>query len=123
MHDINQIESLLWLYQKIKPGIAFRPLGHYACTPDFLKIIIDTIEQKQPKTIVELGAGVSSSFISEYLLSINSNAKHYAIDHLGEYAVYAEAKMKNPLSKTIVAPLKNYTIEGSSYKWYDRLHG
>ena len=119
MHDVNQIESLLWIYQKMKPGVAFRPLGHYACTPDFIKIIIETIDKLKPKTIVELGAGVSSSFISEYLITTQSEAHHFAVDHLKDFAGYAQVKMNNPQSRTIFAPLKKYELEGKDYKWYD----
>ncbi|MBV6652815.1 MAG: class I SAM-dependent methyltransferase [Mameliella sp.] len=119
IHDTNQVESMQWIYQQFQPKVAFPPMRVIAGSPDFFKVIVEHCIRIQPKVIVEGGSGVSSIVISEWLRSQNSNASHYALDHLEKYAKETASKVENPGSKVLFAPFKNYTLEGKSWKWYD----
>ncbi|MCB0596685.1 MAG: class I SAM-dependent methyltransferase [Lewinellaceae bacterium] len=118
-HDTNQVESLLWLYSRFTPSVSLPAMRHFAGSPDFLKALADCFYRYQPKVIVEAGSGVSSIILSELLLSTKSTARHYALDHLEKYASQTREKIANPGSKVLYAPLREYLIDGKSWKWYD----
>lgn len=119
IHDTNQVESMQWIYQQFQPKVAFPPMRVIAGSPDFFKVIVEHCIQSQPRVIVEAGSGVSSVVISEWLRSAESNAAHYALDHLEKYAGETAQKVENPNSKVLFAPLKSYSIDGKNWKWYD----
>ena len=119
VHDTNQVESMQWIYQQFQPKVAFPHMRVIAGSPDFFKVIVEHCIQLQPKVIVEAGSGVSSVVISEWLRSVNSEARHYALDHLEKYARETARKVENPNSEVLFAPLKSYSLNGSDWKWYD----
>lgn len=119
VHDTNQVESMQWIYQQFQPQVAFPPMRVIAGSPDFFKVIVEHCIQLQPEVIVEAGSGVSTVVISEWLRSVNSEARHYALDHMEKYAKETDRKVENPNSKVLYAPLKSYTIHNSSWQWYD----
>jgi hypothetical protein len=119
VHDTNQVESMQWIYQQFQPKVAFPPMRVIAGSPDFFKVIIEYCIQLQPRVIVEAGSGVSSVVISEWLQSVSSDAKHYALDHLEKYAKETARKVRNSNSEVLYAPLKNYEINGTNWAWYD----
>lgn len=119
VHDTNQVESMQWIYQQFQHKVAFPPMRIIAGSPDFFKVIVEHCIRLQPKVVVEAGSGVSSVVISEWLQSVGSNARHYALDHLEKYAKETARKVENAGSEVIYAPLKTYQIDGASWRWYD----
>lgn len=118
-HDTNQVESLLWLYSRFTPSVSLPAMRHYAGSPDFLKELVSHFYRYRPQVIVEAGSGVSSVILSELLQAEQSTARHYALDHLEEYANLTKEKVTNPGSEVLYAPLREYQIDGKSWKWYD----
>lgn len=119
IHDTNQVEALLWLYSRFTPSVNLPAMREVAGSPDFLKVLVEYFYSHQPKVIVEAGSGVSSIILSEVLKKEGSTAKHYALDHLEQYANLTREKVLNPHSEVLFAPLKDYQIGGKSWKWYD----
>ena len=119
MHDTNQVESTLWLYSRFTPTVSLPAMRDMAGSPDFLKAMVDEYYTHKPEVIVEVGSGVSSIILSETLMADKSTAKHYALDHLEKYADLTREKVKNANSEVLYAPLKAYTIDNQSWKWYD----
>ncbi|GJM35741.1 MAG: hypothetical protein DHS20C18_47420 [Saprospiraceae bacterium] len=117
--DVNQVESWMWLYQQFTPSIALPPTRGIAGSPDFLKVVVEYCQLKQPKVIVEASSGVSTMIISELLMHKGSDAEHLALEHEKFYADQSRDRVKNPGSKVLHAPLKSYTINGQSWQWYD----
>ena len=118
-HDTNQVEALLWLYSRFTPTVNLPAMREVAGSPDFLKVLVEYCDKKQPAVIVEAGSGVSSIILSELLMKRGSAARHYALDHLEQYAALTREKVLNPHSQVLHAPLKDYQIGGKSWKWYD----
>lgn len=118
-HDVNQVESLLWIYQQFVPQRPLPPAGIYTGTPDFFKILVNLCLEHQPKVIVEAGSGLSSVIIAELLQYKKSDARHYALDHLEAYATETATRLANPRSRAVFAPLKAYEIDGATWQWYD----
>lgn len=119
IHDVNQVESLMWLYSRFTPSISFPPMRVVAGSPDFLKVVADHCFTHQPKVIVEASSGVSSMVISEVLLHQSSPARHVALEHMIQYVGESSSKINNPNSEIAYSPLTDYTIGGKTWKWYD----
>jgi hypothetical protein len=120
VHDTNQVESIQWIYQQFEPKVAIPPMRVFAGSPDFIKVLLDKIQSEEPEVVLELGSGVSSIMISEYLFETGrSNVEHFALDHLEKYSSATSKKIRNPKSKILFAPLKEYIIDGKKWLWYD----
>lgn len=117
--DTNQIESTLWIYSKFTPTLPLPPMRDIAASPDFLKEILHQVIIGTPQVIVEVGSGVSSIILSEYLRQNDSSINHIALDHLELYADQTRKKILNSKSRIVFAPLKEYTLNGKIWQWYD----
>ena len=118
-HDYSQIEALLSLYHHTNPQVVLPPMRNHAGSPDFLNLIIEMLMEKRPKVVFEAGSGISSLVISEWLLANLPDSIHIALDHEKKYADLTRQKIRNPNSKIIFAPLKDYQDQSIEYRWYD----
>ena len=120
--EYREFESLLALYATVKPHFPLPSTRKSAISPDFAKILVKLIKEKQPGIIVELGSGVST-IISGYALGENGKGKIVSLEEDPMFAkVTKENIKKHDLSgraKVIYAPLKNKTIKGKKWRWYD----
>ena len=118
--DYNQLTEFLQLKEKIGSDIKLPLNRGYAASPDFLNEVLETIEQIRPKRILEASCGISSISISEFLIKNNwTDVEHIALEHDEFYWKECNEKIRNDKSQIIHAPIKEYSIEGKSWKWYD----
>ncbi len=117
-HDFQQIGALFNLYGRVQPQVRIPVLRGFASSPDFLNVILDLIEQEKPRVIVELGSGVSTIFISEFLRRGGMEVEHLALDHEKKYADITRAQVRRPGSTVVHAPLQEYQIGQERWLWY-----
>ena len=118
-YDYQQTEALFSLYQHLNPGIPLPKMRNHAGSPDFLNLVVETLIEKKPKVVVEAGSGISSMVISEWLLQHAPNTQHLALDHEAKYADLTRKKIRNPNTEIVFAPLREYQLQGGTYRWYD----
>jgi len=120
--EYREFESLLALYATVKPSFPLPSTRKSAISPDFAKILVKLIKEKQPGTIVELGSGVST-IISGYALNENGKGKIVSLEEDSTFAkVTKENITRHNLVKTarvVYAPLKDKTINKKKWQWYD----
>ncbi|NLI35630.1 MAG: class I SAM-dependent methyltransferase [Bacteroidales bacterium] len=97
------------------------PWSHFSLQPRTITKILNEIQLRNPKIIVECGSGVSTIFIAKVL---SANGGHlYSIEHEPIWASYISQIVKtNSLSPhvTIIhANLVKYSCYGLSTLWYD----
>jgi hypothetical protein len=118
----RQIEALFALYHGIEFRAPLLSLRGWAASPDFLAIQVANIRQYQPLTILELGSG-QSTVLSAYVLEQLGLGHVYAFDDTELFAnISRENILRHKLNDhaTIIhAPLKDYTIQGEIWQWYD----
>ncbi len=117
--DYPQVESLFSIYSNLKPRIPYPPMRGYAGSPDFLNAILYQLITRQPKFIVEASSGVSSMVIADWIKTYSPETKHIALEHESKYASLTQSRIDNPTTKIVLAPLKNYDLDGTTFKWYD----
>jgi hypothetical protein len=118
-YDYQQLEALFSLYQHVDIQTVLPAMRNHAGSPDFLNLIADQLKIHQPKLVLEASSGVSSIIVSEYLIKQLPNSNHLALENEKKYADLTQAKIRNPQSKIIHAPLTKYTLDGKDYQWYD----
>lgn len=120
--DYKQIEAMLSLLSVIKINHPLPPMRVWAISPDFANIIISTILDRTPKTIVECGAGVSTLLMA-YCIKNLGQGKIWSLEHDEKYAVIARRTLKTHklenMATVIHAPLKEISLGGKSWLWYD----
>ncbi|MCG8329501.1 MAG: class I SAM-dependent methyltransferase [Chitinophagales bacterium] len=116
--NYNQIESLFSIYHYLKPQGVFPKMRNHAGAPDFLKLILTLLQERQPKVIVEASSGISSMVVSEWLLQHSPKSQHYALEHEEKYALLTRSNIQNPNSHILHAPITNYEIDGNNWQWY-----
>ncbi len=106
----------------INPDFPLPKMRNWASSPDLMTIYAQIIKNNAIKNIVECGGGVSS-IIGAYLLEKKGGGHIYSLEHDAPFADESEANVaahgKSHLVDILRAPIKNYTIKGKSWKWYD----
>ncbi|MCT8498561.1 glycosyltransferase [Chromohalobacter canadensis] len=94
----------------------------WSVAPEFSWWLYSHIVNCKYKSIVELGSGTSTVVIGEALKK-NGYGKVVSFEHNEEYYKKTQKLVQDSgvsdYVKLILAPLKNYSLEGETYKWYD----
>lgn len=117
-----QVDAWWYFYQKVKPRKALPRMRGYAASPDFLNIMVDLVEEIQPRTILECGAGLTT-LVNAYLTEAWPNNRIIGLDHQAAYAAITRENLEhhgftNALVKIHHAPLKSYSLQGQAWQWY-----
>jgi len=117
-----QTECLFSVFSSLKNQVPLPMMRGWSISPDFAKLVIASIYEYKPKTIVELGSGVST-IISSYCLQSIDNGSVISIDHDHKYAKDTENNLAihglSNIAKVIYAPLKTITLDNQTSDWYD----
>ena len=120
--NFNQVESLLSIYSQLKFRAPIPSTRGMAASPDFLKLIMETIISNKPELIVELGSGTSTIIAAKTLEKLKSGFL-LSIDHDAKFAEQTRQRITletlEKYSKVITSELKDITVNGESYNWYD----
>ena len=124
-------QSLMDLYHQIEASADLRRLlawDHglpstrgWAASPDFLKVVADTIMTTRPRVIVECGSGVST-LVSARCLQLLGHGHVYSLDHESSYATATREHLSklglDQFATVIDAPLISRDVDGVPYSWY-----
>jgi len=120
--NFNQVESLLSIYSQLKFRAPIPSTRGMAASPDFLKLTMETIISNKPEFIVELGSGTSTIIAAKTLEQLKSGFL-LSIDHDAKFAEQTRQRITletlEKYSKVITSELKDITVNGESYNWYD----
>ena len=123
----SQIEALLSILGSVKQKFLFPELRGWAASPDFIKelfkVLMEKSSIKKEITILELGSGASTYFISNLIKNHNINAKFISVDHsidfLKKTQKYISLEGLDNYVKLIFAPFKYHVINNTEWIWYD----
>jgi predicted O-methyltransferase YrrM len=120
--QFQQIESLFSVFSLLRINRPLPPMGGWAISPDFGKIIVDLVLEKKPKIILEASSGVST-LIASYCLKQLGEGTVISLEEENKYAEFSnKALIKHGLkdiATVIHAPLEEIEIQGKKWIWYD----
>ena len=121
-YDYKQIEALHLLLSHIKPVHPLPPMRMGAISPDCANLLISFIYEHKPKVILECGSGVST-LLTSYCLKDIGEGHVFSLEHDEKYTEISKGYLKNhgleDKVTIIYAPLKEITLSGNQYIWYD----
>jgi predicted O-methyltransferase YrrM len=118
----REIEALLQLYHGFLPRAPMPPAGGWELNASGLLGLVSLIEQLQPATVLELGTGSSSIWVS-YALQ-KSGGRLVSIDHTPQSVERTRTMLSrhglDHVAEARHAPLQTLTIGGEETRWYAR---
>lgn len=118
----RQMQALFYVYTAVNPRRPLPPMRGMAISPDFAADLISLIRESQPRTIVELGSGVST-IISCYCLEQLGSGSLLSFDHEEKYAENTRANLSqhklDAIGRVIHAPLRPAVLPSGTWEWYD----
>lgn len=117
----QQIANFIDLRARLnRPECRIPPLRGWAISPDLALLLMDLLEERRPKAILELGSGFSSVIFARY--AAKSGAKFLSVDHSDEFAATTRALLEHwdlaSHAEVIVAPIEKngsfYDLSGVS---------
>jgi predicted O-methyltransferase YrrM len=123
IHDLyNQIDALLSINSFIQLRHPLPIMRGWPASPDFILRLINVIFETKPKTILDVGSGVTS-LIAGYCIEKIGSGKVVSLDHDEKYYNITKSNIeKHGLEKVIelnFAPLREYDINNKKWLWYD----
>ena len=117
--QMEAMQSLYSIFQFNTPLPATRKM---AASPDFLKLVVETILTEKPKLVVELGSGIST-ILAGKALEKNGDGDLISIDNDDKYAELTRKKIcqekLSDITQVVTAELKMHPINGQNYMWYE----
>lgn len=118
--ETQQTEALLALQEKIQPRWLLPSLGRWALDARAMLHLHQIIEDRRPRTIVELGSGTSTIWLG--YLAEKLGARLISFEHeeefLGRTDAYVAKHQLTDVVRTVLAPLELQELHGNTYKWY-----
>lgn len=121
-NEFRQIEALCALYVDLKLEHSLPQTRQWAGSPDFLSLLVKTILNEKPTTIVECSSGVST-IVAARAVEINGNGHIYSLEHEPEFANKTREELARQnlqrWATVIDAPLKTIDTKYDKQLWYD----
>ena len=118
----KQIEALFSIFSSINPSLPLPETRGWAASPDFLKKIIEIIQQEKPISVMEASSGVSTLIIA-YCLKKIGRGKVISLEHDLKYAKSTKHLLAmhglEKWAEVVHAPLKKIDINNEEWLWYD----
>jgi hypothetical protein len=123
MNDLfTNLENLDKIYRDFGFARSLPNVGRFAASPDFLWHVGRHVQSRRCKNVLECSSGVSTIVLAQ-LMKQNGVGHVYSLEHASEYASMTRTNLKEQglqdWATVIDAPLKDYVIDGQSYRWYD----
>ena len=124
LNELNniQMEAMQSIYSIFQFKTPLPTTRKMAASPDFLKLLVDTILSEKPKLIVELGSGIST-ILAGKALEKNGAGKLISIDNEEKYAELTRKRVSlenlGDIGRVITTDLTIHPINGQNYMWYE----
>lgn len=117
-----QTEASIQITKLINPKLPFPTSGDWAATSHFLAVLFKYIIKNKPKTIIELGSGVSTLYSAQLIKDLNLSTQVISLDHEETYGTqtneYLKVAQLDNHAQVIIAPLTTHMINNNNWKWY-----
>ena len=118
----KQGEALNALLAFLRPVALFPSTRGWAASPDFLKLLAESIMSARPQTVVEASSGVTT-LTSAYCLKRIGSGKVIALEHDETFAERTRTMIREhgleEFATVVHAPLVPQAVDGEEYAWYD----
>ncbi len=120
----KQAESLAGIYAALPIRAPLPPMREHVMSPDLAREIVSMTLGAHPRTVVEVGSGVST-LLTAYALEVNGDesAHIYSLDHEPLYASITRRNLAahglERWATILDAPLVHTDITGTPRRWYD----
>lgn len=98
------------------------PLGGWAMDPRLGELIVETMQRRRPRLMLECGSGSSTILTAEVLRTFGSG-RLISIEHDAVFAEETRQRLRErglePWAEVITAPLVPRDVEGTTRTWYD----
>jgi len=119
----GNMEALFSIFSVIHLRHPLPPMGRWAVSPDFARILVDVILERTPGLVVELGSGVST-LLCAYCLEKNGVGAIVSVEHEDEFVRATTENIRkhrlDQFARVVHAPLRDITLRNRIYKWYDK---
>jgi predicted O-methyltransferase YrrM len=119
----RQVEGLFALYAGLGPGLPLPALRGWAVSPDLAAHLVRTVLKTRPSLVVEAGSGVSTLLMGLALRQLGEG-RVIALEHDRRHAEATCHLLQRfdvrGSAEVILAPLIDYDISGTMWRWYDK---
>jgi len=121
---VQDIEAMIQLSDRFELRAAMPPSGRWALNAGGLLKLVDLVERRPIRTIVELGSGTSTLWLSYALERRGSGGRIISLDHDPHFAGVTRAELvahgfADGPAEVRDAPLVDGVIDGHDTPWYD----
>jgi predicted O-methyltransferase YrrM len=120
--NYRQVEALFSLFAALPIDQPLPPLRASAVSPDFANTLVSLIRELRPRTVLELGSGIST-LIAAYGLKQSGQGRVVSLEQDEGYARVSRAHLERrglaDWAAVVHAPLRPLTLAGRTWSWYD----
>jgi predicted O-methyltransferase YrrM len=118
----RQVEALIWIHSRVPLPKRLPPMRGMAVSPDAAAVLIDLVDERRPRRILELGCGVSTLLVGQLLAKMGAG-EIISIDQNAGYAgsfraIVGTHGLANRVS-ILDAPMKTVRLNQEEWEYYD----
>jgi len=120
--DYRQVESLFSLFSSIQFKHPLPPMRGWAISPDFANLIIKVLAERRPRTVLELGSGISTLIVGHWLKGAGSG-RLIALEHDRAFASKTQADLVShgvqEFASVCNAAITRQQLGDGNWLWYE----
>lgn len=120
--NYEQLEAYIDIRNSIHPRAPMPSLRGWAASPDVVRLLAETVQQRRPKLIVECGSGSSGIWLGYFAEQIKP-AKVVCLEHDERYWRMSRDLVRahdlDGVVEVRLAPLADWKHGEKIYSWYD----
>ncbi|MFV2063282.1 MAG: class I SAM-dependent methyltransferase [Chloroflexota bacterium] len=118
----SQLEALAWLRDELDLKRPLPATRGAAAAPDALLQLVRLVDRGEPRSVVELGSGVSTIVIAARLKAAGKG-RLVALEHEPTYARATRAELRaqglDGIATVVDAPLVEVSVGDETWQWYE----
>jgi predicted O-methyltransferase YrrM len=120
---VTQISAIMGLYRRLRPQAPYPPFGGWAIGGECAHLLVDLVLAKHPKTILEIGSGLSTVLMAEALNSLSGEGEIISLEQDKYWIDKAQAMIDEHgvghRVQIVHAPLTDVQVGEETFRWYD----
>lgn len=121
--DFRQLEALLNLHAIAPVRFAIPPTRQWAASPDLLLLLTSLIATGRPSTVIDIGSGNSTLWMSLAMRAYGVQGRVIALEHQDSYAKSSQDLIAlhglTDIAEVRHAPLIDVKLAQEVWPWYD----
>ncbi len=118
----RRLEAWNAIYAVVRPRVPLPPGGPWMASPELLRIVVQTVYERRPRVVLELGSGLSTVLSAYALRDLGEGGRVVSLEHEEPFCEATRRLLAlhglEDVARVVHAPLRETRTAVGPVRWY-----